>query len=75
MTAIDRDVVSNAVPVINRADRGLVDQIHWVTERCRQQAARGKEFLLVWELGQPLLTACRNAVSEPPIFWDMHYPK
>ncbi len=74
LTAIDRDVVATCVPVINRSDDALVNHTNFVMERCKKTPNSAKHAL-VWELGQPLLGACRNGAAEPPVFWDMHYPK
>jgi fatty acid synthase subunit alpha len=74
LTAIDREVVSNCVPVINRADQNLVNHMLYEMMRCQMTQGRGKEYQLVWELGQPLLAACRNGALEPPVFWNLHTP-
>ncbi|KAF2743157.1 hypothetical protein M011DRAFT_481111 [Sporormia fimetaria CBS 119925] len=72
LKAVDREIVSRCIAIMNRANPLLLDFMQYHIDHC--PAERGETYELAKELGQQLIENCKDVLNEAPVFKDVAIP-
>ncbi|KAI9783021.1 MAG: 3-oxoacyl-[acyl-carrier-protein] synthase [Peltula sp. TS41687] len=72
LTAVDREIVSRCIRIMNRSNPTLLDFMQYHIDNC--PAERGETYQLAKELGHQLIENCKDVLSLPPVYKDVAYP-
>ena len=72
LKAVDREIVSRCILIMNRANPTLLDFMQYHIDHC--PAERGETYKLAKELGEQLIDNCRDVLDEAPVYKDVNIP-
>ena len=72
LQAVDRDIVSQCIRIMNRSNPLLLDFMQHHIDNCPTQ--RGETYMLAKELGEQLIMNCRDVLNEAPVYKDVAVP-
>nr|AYF55692.1 fatty acid synthase [Shiraia sp. slf14] len=72
LKAVDREIVSRCIAIMNRANPLLLDYMQYHIDHCPTE--RGETYELAKELGQQLIDNCRDVLNEAPVYKDVAVP-
>jgi fatty acid synthase subunit alpha, fungi type len=72
LQAVDREIVSRCIALMNRANPALLDYMQYHIDNC--PADRGETYKLAKELGAQLIQNCQDALSASPVYKDVSVP-
>ena len=72
LKAIDREIVSRCIQIMNRSSPRLVDFMQYHIDHCPTE--RGETYELAKELGCQLIENCKDTLNETPVFKDVAVP-
>ena len=72
LTAVDREIVSQCIRIMNRSNPTLLDFMQYHIDNCPTD--RGETYQLAQELGRQLIENCKDVLGLPPVYRDVAYP-
>ncbi|KAA8626352.1 adh-short domain-containing protein [Pyrenophora tritici-repentis] len=72
LTAVDREIVSRCIAIMNRSNPVLLDFMQYHMDHCPTE--RGETYELAKELGQQLIDNCKEVLNEAPVYKDVAVP-
>ena len=72
LKAVDREIVSQCIRIMNRANPTLIDFMQYHIDHC--PADRGETYQLAKELGQQLIENCKDVLGTAPVYKDVSVP-
>jgi fatty acid synthase subunit alpha len=72
LKAVDREIVSRCILIMNRANPTLLDFMQYHIDHCPTE--RGETYKLAKELGEQLIDNCRDVLDEAPVYKDVNVP-
>ncbi|EGP89632.1 unnamed protein product [Zymoseptoria tritici ST99CH_1A5] len=72
LKAVDREIVSRCILIMNRANPTLLDFMQYHIDHCPTE--RGETYQLAKELGEQLIENCREVLEEAPVYKDVNVP-
>lgn len=72
LRAIDREIVSQCIRIMNRSNPLLLDFMQYHIDNCPTD--RGETYLLAKELGQQLIENCKEVLGVAPVYKDVAIP-
>ena len=72
LTAVDREIVSRCIYIMNRSNPLLLDFMQYHIDNC--PAERGETYELAKMLGQQLIDNCKDVLDEAPVYKDVALP-
>ncbi|KAH7401155.1 hypothetical protein DE146DRAFT_496251 [Phaeosphaeria sp. MPI-PUGE-AT-0046c] len=72
LKAVDREIVSRCIAIMNRSNPLLVDFMQYHMDHCPTE--RGETYELAKELGQQLIDNCKEVLNEAPVYKDVAVP-
>jgi fatty acid synthase subunit alpha len=72
LTAVDREIVSQCIRVMNRANPTLLEFMQYHIDNCPTE--RGETYKLAKELGAQLIDNCRQVLTADPVYKDVSIP-
>jgi fatty acid synthase subunit alpha len=72
LKAVDREIVSRCINIMNRANPLLLDFMQYHIDHCPTE--RGETYELAKELGQQLILNCKDVLDEAPVYKDVSMP-
>lgn len=72
LTAVDREIVSQCIRIMNRSNPRLVDFMQYHIDNCPTE--RGETYKLAKELGQQLIDNCNEVLDVDPVYKDVAVP-
>jgi fatty acid synthase subunit alpha, fungi type len=72
LQAVDREIVSQCIRIMNRSNPKLLDFMHYHMDNCPTE--RGETYKLVKELGQRLIENCKDVLNIAPHYKDVAVP-
>ncbi|KAI9703507.1 MAG: 3-oxoacyl-[acyl-carrier-protein] synthase [Bogoriella megaspora] len=72
LTAVDREIVSRCIHIMNRSNPRLLDYMQYHIDNCPTE--RGETYKLAKQLGQQLIENCRDVLKEAPVYKDVAIP-
>jgi len=72
LKAIDREIVSRCIAIMNRSNPRLLDFMQYHIDHCPTE--RGETYELAKELGQQLIENCKDVLKESPVYKDVAIP-
>ena len=72
LQAIDREIVSQCIRIMNRSNPKLLDFMQYHIDHCPTE--RGETYQLAKELGQQLIENCKEVLNVPPAYKDVAVP-
>ena len=72
LKAIDREIVSRCIAIMNRSNPRLLDFMQYHIDHCPRE--RGETYELAKELGQQLIENCKDVLKESPVYKDVAIP-
>lgn len=72
LKAVDREIVSRCILIMNRANPTLLDFMQYHIDHCPTE--RGETYKLAKELGEQLIDNCRDVLDEAPVYKDVAVP-
>ncbi|OAK97945.1 hypothetical protein IQ06DRAFT_379724 [Phaeosphaeriaceae sp. SRC1lsM3a] len=72
LKAVDREIVSRCIAIMNRSNPLLVDFMQYHMDHCPTE--RGETYELAKELGQQLIDNCKDVLNEAPVYKDVAVP-
>ncbi|GAB7362022.1 hypothetical protein MBLNU230_g2056t1 [Neophaeotheca triangularis] len=72
LKAIDREIVSRCILIMNRANPLLLDFMQYHIDHCPTE--RGETYQLAKMLGEQLIDNCRDVLDESPVYKDVGLP-
>ena len=72
LTAVDREIVSRCIHIMNRSDPLLLDFMQYHIDNCPTE--RGETYELAKQLGQQLIDNCKDVLGEAPVYKDVSLP-
>ncbi|KAF2086578.1 hypothetical protein K490DRAFT_43995 [Saccharata proteae CBS 121410] len=72
LTAVDREIVSQCINIMNRANPLLLDFMQYHIDNCPTE--RGETYELAKELGQQLIENCKDVLNAAPVYKDVAMP-
>jgi fatty acid synthase subunit alpha len=72
LKAVDREIVSRCILIMNRANPTLLDFMQYHIDHCPTE--RGETYKLAKELGEQLIDNCRDVLDESPVYKDVNVP-
>ncbi|KAF2236099.1 fatty acid synthase-like protein [Viridothelium virens] len=72
LTAVDREIVSRCIYIMNRSNPLLLDFMQYHIDNCPTE--RGETYELAKQLGQQLIDNCKDVLDEAPVFKDVSVP-
>lgn len=72
LKAVDREIVSRCISIMNRSNPRLVDYMQYHIDHCPSE--RGETYELAKMLGQQLIDNCKDVMGELPVYKDVAIP-
>ena len=72
LKAIDREIVSQCIRIMNRSNPTLIDYMQYHIDHCPTD--RGETYGLAKELGEQLIENCKDVLNEAPVYKDVSVP-
>jgi fatty acid synthase subunit alpha len=72
LQAVDREIVSRCIQIMNRANPKLMDFMKYHIDNCPTE--RGETYKLAKELGLQLIENCKDVLNHPPVYKDVAVP-
>ncbi|KAF7185747.1 Fatty acid synthase subunit alpha [Pseudocercospora fuligena] len=72
LTAVDREIVSRCILIMNRSNPKLLEFMQYHIDHCPTE--KGETYELAKELGQQLIENCRDVLGEAPVYKDVALP-
>ncbi|KAK5128279.1 hypothetical protein LTR85_002946 [Meristemomyces frigidus] len=72
LKAVDREIVSRCILVMNRSSPALLDFMQHHIDHCPTE--RGETYELAKMLGEQLIDNCRDVLGEAPVYKDVAMP-
>ncbi|KAF4512960.1 hypothetical protein G6O67_000284 [Ophiocordyceps sinensis] len=72
LQAIDREIVSQCIRIMNRSNPKLLDFMQYHIDNCPTE--RGETYKLAKELGQQLIENCKDVLNVSPVCKDVAVP-
>lgn len=72
LTAVDREIVSRCILIMNRSNPSLLEFMQYHIDHCPTE--RGETYQLAKELGAQLIDNCRDVLGEAPVYKDVSVP-
>ena len=72
LEAVDREIVSRCIQIMNRSSPRLVDFMQYHIDHCPTE--RGETYELAKELGLQLIQNCKDVLEEAPVYKDVAVP-
>ncbi|KAH6895234.1 hypothetical protein B0T10DRAFT_477436 [Thelonectria olida] len=72
LQAIDREIVSQCIRIMNRSNPKLLDFMQYHIDNCPTE--RGETYKLAKELGQQLIENCKEVLDVAPVYKDVAVP-
>ena len=72
LTAVDREIVSRCIHIMNRSNPLLLDYMQYHIDHCPTE--RGETYELAKELGKQLIENCRDTLDIAPVYKDVAVP-
>ncbi|KAK6440249.1 beta subunit of fatty acid synthetase [Oleoguttula sp. CCFEE 5521] len=72
LEAVDREIVSRCILIMNRANPTLLDFMQYHMDHCPTE--RGETYKLAKDLGEQLIDNCRDVLNEAPVYKDVAVP-
>lgn len=72
LQAVDREIVSQCIRIMNRASPKLVEFMQYNIDNCPTE--RGETYKLAKELGQLLIENCKDVLEASPVYKDVAVP-
>ncbi|KAI5463082.1 hypothetical protein BGZ63DRAFT_462406 [Mariannaea sp. PMI_226] len=72
LKAIDREIVSQCIRIMNRSNPKLLDFMQYHIDNCPTE--RGETYKLAKELGQQLIENCKEVLDVAPVYKDVAVP-
>lgn len=72
LTAVDREIVSRCILIMNRSNPSLLEFMQYHIDHCPTE--RGETYQLAKELGVQLIDNCRDVLGEAPVYKDVSVP-
>ena len=72
LKAVDREIVSRCIQIMNRSSPRLVDFMQYHIDHCPTE--RGETYELAKELGCQLIENCKETLNEAPVYKDVAVP-
>lgn len=72
LKAVDREIVSRCILIMNRANPLLLDFMQHHIDHCPTE--RGETYQLAKMLGEQLIDNCRDVLDESPVYKDVSLP-
>ncbi|KAI9660094.1 MAG: 3-oxoacyl-[acyl-carrier-protein] synthase [Bathelium mastoideum] len=72
LTAVDREIVSRCIHIMNRSNPLLLDFMQYHIDNCPTE--RGETYELAKQLGQQLIDNCKDVLGEAPVYKDVALP-
>lgn len=72
LTAVDREIVSRCILIMNRSNPSLLEFMQYHIDHCPTE--RGETYQLAKELGAQLIENCRDVLGEAPVYKDVSVP-
>jgi fatty acid synthase subunit alpha len=72
LQAVDREIVSRCIALMNRANPALLDFMQYHIDNCPTD--RGETYKLAKELGVQLIQNCRDVLAVSPVYKDVAVP-
>ncbi|CUA68512.1 fatty acid synthase subunit beta, fungi type [Rhizoctonia solani] len=72
LTAVDREITSRCIAIMNRADPTLLRYMQYYIDNCHPE--KGETYALAKQFGQQLIDNCREVIGQPPIYRDVTFP-
>jgi fatty acid synthase subunit alpha len=72
LKAVDREIVSQCISIMNRSNPRLVDYMQYHIDHCPSE--RGETYELAKMLGQQLIDNCKDVMSASPVYKDVAMP-
>ncbi|KZF21193.1 fatty acid synthase-like protein [Xylona heveae TC161] len=72
LKAVDRDIVSQCIRIMNRSNPRLLDFMQYHIDNCPTD--RGETYQLAKELGQQLIENCNDVLTEAPVYKSVDIP-
>ncbi len=72
LKAVDREIVSRCIRIMNRANPTLLDFMQYHMDTCPTE--RGETYKLAKELGEQLIDNCKEVIGESPVYKDVAIP-
>lgn len=72
LTAVDREIVSRCIQIMNRSNPKLLDFMQYHIDHCPTE--RGETYELAKALGQQLIDNCKDVLDIAPVYKDVSVP-
>ncbi|TEA19489.1 Fatty acid synthase subunit alpha [Colletotrichum sidae] len=72
LKAVDREIVSQCLRIMNRANPTLVEFMQYHIDTCPTE--RGETYKLAKELGEQLIENCKEVLNANPVYKDVAVP-
>ncbi|KAL9121605.1 MAG: hypothetical protein Q9187_001832 [Circinaria calcarea] len=72
LTAVDREIVSRCIRIMNRSNPTLLDFMQYHIDNCPTE--RGETYQLAKQLGEMLIANCKDVIGQAPVFKDVAIP-
>ncbi|KAJ4294900.1 beta subunit of fatty acid synthetase [Collariella sp. IMI 366227] len=72
LTAVDREIVSQCIRIMNRSNPTLLDFMQYHIDHCPTE--RGETYKLAKELGAMLIENCKEVLGVDPVYKDVAVP-
>lgn len=72
LTAVDREIVSRCIRIMNRSNPTLLDFMQYHIDNCPTE--RGETYQLAKQLGEMLIANCKDVIGEAPVYKDVAIP-
>lgn len=72
LKAVDREIVSRCISIMNRANPRLVDFMQYHIDHCPTE--RGETYKLAQEMAKELIANCKDVMNEKPVYKDVAMP-
>ena len=72
LTAVDREIVSRCIQIMNRSNPRLLDYMQYHIDHCPTE--RGETYELAKMLGEQLIDNCRDVLEVAPVYKDVAVP-
>ncbi|CUA75193.1 fatty acid synthase subunit beta, fungi type [Rhizoctonia solani] len=72
LTAVDREITSRCIAIMNRADATLIRYMQYYIDNCHPE--KGETYALAKQFDQQLTDNCREVIGQPPLYRDVTFP-
>lgn len=72
LTAVDREIVSRCIRIMNRSNPLLLDFMQYHIDHCPTE--RGETYKLAKDLGRQLIENCKEVLNAKPVYKDVSVP-